>query len=331
MTTLRLLFLTASLLFTTNLNPSQEPPELQEASTLTASALKLYNQGKYDEALPLVKRALEIREKLLPRTDGRLSSSLSTLAEVYIAKKDYKAAREVFQRILQIDEEQFGPDNVNLANTLDRVASLYFAEGSSRNAEKVYKQALALREQKLGPNDVLVARTLFSLGELYRAQKDLKAALPAYKRALSIYGQQSGSRSPDFERVSDGFRCVIYEQEKPELFKELEAAWKQCAGPDALGEPQPAGVLNNQALSLPKPDYPVTAAQRSLVGLVVVKVTIDESGNVIKAKDLCQGPPLLRESAVAAAWNARFKPTTLNGQAVKVTGVLQYKFMKRPD
>jgi len=63
MKTLSLLFLAASLLFTNSLKASQESPELQEASTLTTSAVKLYNQGKYGEALPLAKRALEIRDK----------------------------------------------------------------------------------------------------------------------------------------------------------------------------------------------------------------------------------------------------------------------------
>jgi len=60
-----------------------------------------------------------------------------------------------------------------------------------------------------------------------------------------------------------------------------------------------------------------------------VKVTIDESGKVIGAKDMCQGPPYLSESAVGAAGKARFTPTKLHGQPVKVTGIIQYKFVKQ--
>jgi TonB family protein len=61
---LTVLFVT-TLLFT---HP-QESPELKEASDLTESVVKLFNQEKFNEALPLAKRALQIREALLPRTD----------------------------------------------------------------------------------------------------------------------------------------------------------------------------------------------------------------------------------------------------------------------
>src|SRR5687768_7588790 len=98
------LFLAALLLVNT-FNASQEPAELEEARTLNESAVKLFNQGKYDEALPLAKRALQIREKLLPRNDPQISSSLTNLGEILMARRDYKPAKEIFQRLLQIHEE----------------------------------------------------------------------------------------------------------------------------------------------------------------------------------------------------------------------------------
>ena len=60
-----------------------------------------------------------------------------------------------------------------------------------------------------------------------------------------------------------------------------------------------------------------------------MRVEIDETGTVISAKDLCQGPPYLSEASVAAAKKARFTPTKLNGQPVKVKGVIQYNFTRR--
>jgi protein TonB len=62
---------------------------------------------------------------------------------------------------------------------------------------------------------------------------------------------------------------------------------------------------------------------------VVVKVEIDEKGKVLSAKDICQGPPFLTEASIEAARNARFSPTLLNGQPIKVTGVIQYNFIPR--
>lgn len=323
---LSLLFL-APLLFANSFISSQESPELQEASTLNDSAVKLFNQGKYDEALPVAKRALEIREKLLPRTDPRISSSLTNLGEIYLAKKDYKPAKEVFQRLLQIQEEVFGPEDVNLAFTLDRLAVLHYVARNPRETEAAYKRALALREKTLGPNDVQVAESWFKLGEFYRFERDLKPALESYKRALNLYGKLTGTMSSEFERASDGFACLGYDHHKSELFKELTAIRKQFSGSDTADEP--VTVLNGRALSLPQPEYPGVAADRRLTGLVVVKVQIDESGNVINATDMCKGPPFLSEAAVKAARKARFTPTMINGQPIKISGVIQYNFTRR--
>jgi protein TonB len=90
--------------------------------------------------------------------------------------------------------------------------------------------------------------------------------------------------------------------------------------------PISGGVLNGKAISLPKPAYPPIARQAHASGTVVVQVTIDENGNVISATAV-SGHPLLRAVAAAAARGARFSPTKLSGQPVKVTGVITYNFV----
>jgi Ca-activated chloride channel family protein len=85
------------------------------------------------------------------------------------------------------------------------------------------------------------------------------------------------------------------------------------------------GVINGKAISLPKPAYPSTAKAARASGQVSVQVTIDESGNVISATPV-SGHPSLQAAAAAAARQARFSPTMLSGQPVKVTGVVVYNF-----
>src|SRR6185503_2174555 len=90
--------------------------------------------------------------------------------------------------------------------------------------------------------------------------------------------------------------------------------------------PISGGVLNGKAISLPKPAYPPIARQAHASGTVVVQVTIDENGGVISARAV-SGHPLLQAVAVDAARGARFSPTKLSGQPVKVTGVITYNFV----
>jgi len=92
--------------------------------------------------------------------------------------------------------------------------------------------------------------------------------------------------------------------------------------------PISGGVLNGKAISLPKPAYPPIARAAHAAGTVVVQVLIDENGNVVSAHAV-SGHPLLQAAAVGAAKSARFSPTKLSGQPVKVTGVIQYNFVSQ--
>jgi TonB family protein len=86
------------------------------------------------------------------------------------------------------------------------------------------------------------------------------------------------------------------------------------------------GVLNDKAISLPKPSYPPIARAAKASGTVVVAVTVDENGDVISAHAV-SGHPLLQAGAVAAARSAKFSPTKLSGQPVRVTGIITYNFV----
>lgn len=86
------------------------------------------------------------------------------------------------------------------------------------------------------------------------------------------------------------------------------------------------GLITSQALELPRPTYPPLAKQAGVQGTVSVQVLIDESGRVVSAKAV-SGSPFLTTEAERAARQARFSPTILNEQPVKVSGVITYNFV----
>jgi len=95
--------------------------------------------------------------------------------------------------------------------------------------------------------------------------------------------------------------------------------------PRPILKPVSGGVLNGTALTLPPPVYPDAAKRMRTSGVVSVDVVLDETGKVVSAT-ATSGPTILREAAVQAALKARFSPTKLSGQPVKVSGVINYKF-----
>lgn len=88
-------------------------------------------------------------------------------------------------------------------------------------------------------------------------------------------------------------------------------------------KPINGGMLNGKAIYLPQPEV----ASAEATGVVLVQILIDENGAVIEAKAV-SGPQHLQAAAVSAARLARFSPTTLMGEPVKVAGTLSYNFTK---
>lgn len=90
--------------------------------------------------------------------------------------------------------------------------------------------------------------------------------------------------------------------------------------------PISGGVLNGKAISKPAPAYPADAKSVGASGTVTVMIVVGEDGTVESAQ-AAGGHPLLLEAAVEAARKARFSPTFLSGQPVKVKGVVTYNFV----
>jgi protein TonB len=112
-------------------------------------------------------------------------------------------------------------------------------------------------------------------------------------------------------------------------FGEPDAA--QLKLPDyELAERMPisGGVLNGKATHKPAPDYPAEALAARAQGVVTVQILVNEDGTVKFAR-ATYGHELLRPAAVEAARKARFAPTRLEGQPIKVAGVVTYNFVLR--
>ena len=98
---------------------------------------------------------------------------------------------------------------------------------------------------------------------------------------------------------------------------------QNAAEPNKKRGPLAGGMLNGKAIYLPQPEVPAGEA----TGVVLVQVLIDEQGTVIEAKAV-SGPPHLHAMAVNAARLARFTPTLLMGEPVKVSGTVSYNFVR---
>lgn len=87
-----------------------------------------------------------------------------------------------------------------------------------------------------------------------------------------------------------------------------------------------APIILAKVVDLPKPAYPELAKRAGIQGPVNVQILVDETGKVVSAQAV-KGSPMLSPAAVDAARRARFTPTKLGDQPVKVQGVITYNFV----
>src|SRR6266567_2192778 len=140
------------------------------ATTLNNLAGLYYAQGNYEQAEPLLKRALAICEQVLGPLHPDTAQSLNNLAGLYYAQGNYLQAEPLMKRALAMREQVLGPLHPDTAQSLNNLALLYYAQGNYAQAEPLYQRALATYEQVLGPQHPDTASSLNNLAELYRAQ-----------------------------------------------------------------------------------------------------------------------------------------------------------------
>jgi len=287
----------------------------------------LYKEQKYDEALPLAKRVVEIRGRILGDDDGSTAAALLNLAELYLAKQENGEAQRLYERLLQIYEKVFGVDHVNNTLIIDSLALVNYIRGNFKQAEMFYSRSLTIKEKALGSEHPDVGRAVYMLAEFYRSRREYKKAEPLFLRAIAIQDKNPALGNAEEPSMVLRYQCFLYESRGVEEAQKLLTQFLKARNPDPQGNISGGGgVLNGKAVSLPRPAYPPEARGMRADGLVLIEVTIDETGRVVDAKSLC-GHPILAKASLAAALGARFTPTRLSGIPVKVKGVIIYNFV----
>jgi TonB family protein len=147
-----------------------------------------------------------------------------------------------------------------------------------------------------------------STGEVYALMLGRRLVNAVYVR----HDREDAQAAPVWEAVVDSLKV-----EEPANAPPLPEGFKTIVT---------GGVLNGKVLKKPPPRYPSEARSVRAQGTVVVQLVVDEKGNVVSAQAI-SGPPLLRDASEQAARSAKFSPTLLCGQPVKVTGVITYGFV----
>lgn len=313
----------------------QKSAAAQEADKLGVEVVRLFKEKKFKEAEPLARRVIAIRENESGKTHVSVADAWRNMGYIQLQLNNNKEAEKAFDKAFEIYEKNQPLAPANEKTFVEMLEASAFYDATDRSfdkAEQKFLRANELREKINGKDSLELANNLMRLGQIYRIREDYAKSAPVFLRALEIRKQKLNlyddpireafletscsygklGRTDELSKIKDEIYPKISDEDRAKISKSSRQIAK--------------GVVNGTAISLPKPPYPVEAREKRASGAVNVQVFIDETGNVIHACAVSGAKELQRGSEIAA-YNAKFKPTTLSGVPVKVLGVLIYNYV----
>ena len=218
------------------------------ALLLNQAGYYLNEQGRYEQAEPLLLQALELWRLLLGGQHPHVAASLSDLAHLYHSQGRYEQAEPLFLQALKLRRSLLGEQHPDVAASLNNLALLYRSQERYEQAEPLYLQALELARSLLGEQHPCVATSLNNLALLYRSQERYEQAEPLFLQALELRRSLLGEQHPDVANSLNNLAHFYhsqgrYEQAEPLFLQALELRRS------LLGEQHPkvATSLNNLA------------------------------------------------------------------------------------
>ncbi len=217
-----------------------DQPEL--AFSLNTLGNVLWHQGRLDEAEAIHRRALALRESILPPGHTDIGQSVHNLGALRYFAGDLAEAESLWRRSAEIEEANHGPNDWNLATSLHTLAIVCQDQDRFDEALALEQRSLAIREKVLGPDHPHVALSLTTLGNIYRGMGDPAAAEPAIRRAIAIaqaawgpaHGEVFWMRRSLARTLIDLGKLEAAEAELDDLLAAIEAAGADDEAPPVL-------------------------------------------------------------------------------------------------
>ncbi len=206
------------------------------------------NLGLFDEAAPLLERALDIRRRELDDDDPEIADSLNELARLAWSRGDYPEALRLHRRAAEIRERVLEPGHEDLAQSLHDLGSAEWAAGDFEAAREPLERSLEMRKKALGSSHPKVAESLNTLGALYYRMDDYDTARELWESALAIQERALGAEHPHVAMTLNNLSIIAkemgdYTAARP-LLERTIAIQEKTLGPN---HPDLAAALNNLA------------------------------------------------------------------------------------
>jgi eukaryotic-like serine/threonine-protein kinase len=188
----------------------------EKAALLNNYGSILHNLGKLDDAETAFREAMAIETRILGADHPTIAMTLTQLAELARARRDYATGielyREALRRIAAVD-----PENSGIAIVSGLLANVLRENGEHEEAEVTYLHSIEHMKRIFPATHVRVGRSYVGLGLNYHAQMKYREAEAALLEAANILGS---SGNPGVERAYTALVSLYEAWSKPEMANE---------------------------------------------------------------------------------------------------------------
>lgn len=188
----------------------------------------LHERAQYSRVEDLYKKALAIRDRILPPDHPDRAKSVYGLGVLSLNRGNFAEAEQLISRALELLRRTSNASDPLIQSARNTLGEVYFQQGKYREAERIFLDMLAIRMLLEGEDHPLVGVTFECLGQVYDVQGRYEEAEYAFQRALHIGERALGSDHPDVVKMRTALallyvKCGRYEKALPLLQETLKA------------------------------------------------------------------------------------------------------------
>jgi CHAT domain-containing protein/tetratricopeptide (TPR) repeat protein len=271
--------------------------QVQEREKLTQQIDELRQAGKFDEAVALAERALEMERRASSEASAPLAEALSRLAELHELRGDWARALARRQEALAVRERVDGMDHWRTADArlavafAEKVGGLAAADrarvqtalrkeqetaqlqaqGKNAEAERLGLEVLEAYRSVVGPGTAEAARVWHAIGRARMGRSDLLGGKEANERAVAIRRLALPKDHPDLGRSLNNLALADVKlgnfSQARRALEEAVKVWQTSLGTD---DPLTAQGLTTLA-NLQRESNDPLAAEKSYKALVAIR------------------------------------------------------------
>jgi serine/threonine protein kinase len=282
-------------------------PELQ-AQLMNVMGTVYQSLGLSSKAEPLLRRALETRQRVLGLRNPDTLQSQQDLAVVVLAESRYPEAEKLCRETMETRRRVLGPEHHDTVDSMVQLARTLGYESRYDEAEKLNREALEVLRRKW-PQDRLTATALSLLADTLTHERKYPEAEKAAREALEMDRQALGPDHPSVLRDMFNLGSILTEEahfaDAEEINKELIESARRVLGPQ---HPGTLVAMNTLAMILDREKRfaeaekvyrDVFEAQRQTLGLenASTLLTLGNLGSLlIEEKNYSEAETILREA-----------------------------------